>query len=114
MDKDSKEELTLYVTNTNGYALKLQAATLSDILDAVELARKTDGILTYAPDQSKVSVIQLLDFCDGECKVYVVLDEDECVGKETRLPIDDAIELIKSIRAGATPARAEWQDLFNR
>ena len=111
MNDERKEELTLYVTNENGYALKLQTATLAEILDAIELARKTEGILTYAPDQSKVLVIQLLDFCDGKCKVYVVLAEDECVGKETHLPIDDAIELVKTICAGATPDRKDWQDL---
>lgn len=105
-----QEGVTLYVGNEDGYLFELRTATIADVMRAIELAKSAERVFTYAPEPSEVAVIQLLDFCNEECKVYIVLG-DECAGKVTRLPIVDAIGLVKSICAGVTPDRTGWDEL---
>lgn len=110
MMEEKEEAFSLYVGNKNGRILAMETATLDDVLDAIELARSSNGVMTYAPSASAVLLVQLLEFGKEVCKVYVVLDEDDGCGKVTRLNIEDAVLLVEQIYRGETPDRTGWSD----
>lgn len=109
-----KEELlALYVESHDGRILELENASLEDIKRAIGMAKDANGIFTWAPASANVVVMQLLDFSDEECNVYVVSTEDDCVGKVTHLPISDAIALVERVLAGVAPDCSGWGDYIN-
>ena len=103
--------VSLYVETSAGYPFQSENVTMADLMRAIKIAEDTEGIFTYTPMKANVSFVQLFDFHDQACKVYLVLEEDECVGEETYLSIENAIGLVKSICAGVTPDRTGWDEL---